>query len=101
LQRLHAVPVRPVRVTGQTGVAGKIRRETNERRPGRIPSGRRTQGCPRLGRLARTSSNIAKMKEEHHDRVRKVKEKKNEKVNTIKIDSIVIYPSIGRGPLYL
>jgi hypothetical protein len=101
LQRLHAVPVRPVRVTGQTGVAGKIRRETNERRPGRIPSGRRTHGCPRLGKPARTSSDIAEMKEEQHDRVGKVREKRNEKVNTIKIDSIVISPSIGRGPLYL
>jgi hypothetical protein len=56
------------------------------------------QGCPRLGRPARTS---AEMKEEQHDRVGKVREKRNEKVNTIKIDSIVIYPSIGRGPLYL
>jgi hypothetical protein len=68
LQRLHAVPVRPVWVTGQTGVAGKIWRETNERSPGRIPSGRRTQGCPRLGRSARTSSDIAEMKEEQHGR---------------------------------
>jgi hypothetical protein len=101
LQRLHDVPVRQVRVTGQTGVAGKIRRETNERRPGRIPSGRRTQGCPRLGRPARMSSNITAMKEEQHDRVGKVREKRNEKVNTIKIDSIVIYPSISRDPLYL
>jgi hypothetical protein len=41
------------------------------------------------------------MKEEQHGRVGKVREKRNEKVNTIKIDSIVIYPSIGRGPLYL
>jgi hypothetical protein len=41
------------------------------------------------------------MKEEQHDRVGKVKEKRNEKVNTIKIDSIVISPSIGCGPLYL
>jgi hypothetical protein len=78
--------------TGQTGVAGKIRRETNECRPGRIPSGRRTQGCPRLGRQARTSSNIAEMKKEQHDRVGKVREKKNEKVNMIKIDSIVDLP---------
>jgi hypothetical protein len=101
LQHLHAVPVRPARVIGQTGVAGKIRRETNERRPSRIPSGRRTQGCPRLGRPARTSSNIAEMKEKHHDRVGKVRGKRNEKVNTTKIDSIVISPSIGRGPLYL
>jgi hypothetical protein len=73
LQRLHAVPVRPVRVTGQTGVAEKIRRETNERRPGKIPSGRRTQGCPRLSRPARTSSDIAEMKEEQHGRGRKSK----------------------------
>jgi hypothetical protein len=58
----------PPRCTGQTGVAGKIRQETNERRPGRIPSGRRKQGCPRLGRPARTSSYIAEMKEEQHDR---------------------------------
>jgi hypothetical protein len=101
LQHLHAVPVRPVWVTGQTGVAGKIRRETNERRPGRIPSGRHTQGCPRLGRPARTSLDISEMKEEHHGRVGKVREKRNEKVNTIKIDSIVISPSIGRCPLYL
>jgi hypothetical protein len=41
------------------------------------------------------------MKEEQHGSVGKVREKRNEKVNTIKIDSIVIYPSIGRGPLYL
>jgi hypothetical protein len=72
LQRLHAVPVRPVQVTGQTGVAGKIRRETKERRLGRIPSGRRTQVCPRLGKPVRTSSNIAEMKEEQHGRVGKV-----------------------------
>jgi hypothetical protein len=32
------------------------------------------------------------MKEEQHGRVRKVREKRNEKVNTIKIDSIVISP---------
>jgi hypothetical protein len=38
------------------------------------------------------------MKEEQHGRVGKVREKMNEKVNVIKIDSIVIYPSIGRGP---
>jgi hypothetical protein len=41
------------------------------------------------------------MKEEQHDRVGKVREKRNEKVNMIKIDSIVIYPSIGRDPLFL
>jgi hypothetical protein len=81
-----------VRVTGQTGVAGKIRRETNERRLDRIPSGRRTQGCPWLGRLARTSSDIAEMKEEHHGRFGKVREDRNEKVNIIKIDSIVDIP---------
>jgi hypothetical protein len=52
----------PPRRTGKTGVAGKIRRETNEHRPGRIPSGRRTQVCPRLGRPAMTSSNNAEMK---------------------------------------
>jgi hypothetical protein len=68
LRHLHAAPVRPVRVTGQTGVAGKIRRETNERRPGMIPSGRHTQGCPMLGRPARTSSDIAEMKQEQHGR---------------------------------
>jgi hypothetical protein len=65
-RRAPCSTVRPVRVTGQTGVAGKIRRETNERRPGRIPSGRRTQGCPWHGRPARTSSDIAEMKEEQH-----------------------------------
>jgi hypothetical protein len=47
------------------------------------------------------SSNITAMKEEQHDRVGKVREKRNKKVNTIKIDSIVIYPSISRDPLYL
>jgi hypothetical protein len=47
------------------------------------------------------SSNIAEMKEEQHGRVGKVRKKRSEKVNTIKINSIVIYPSIGRGPLYL
>jgi hypothetical protein len=31
------------------------------------------------------------MKEEQHDRAGKVREQRNEKVNTIKIDSIVIY----------
>jgi hypothetical protein len=41
------------------------------------------------------------MKEEQHGRVGKVRGKRNEKVNTIKIDSIVISPSISRGPLYL
>jgi hypothetical protein len=41
------------------------------------------------------------MKEEQHGRVGKVREKRNEKVNMIKIDSIVIPPSIGSGPLYL
>jgi hypothetical protein len=41
------------------------------------------------------------MKEEQHDRAGKVREQRNEKVNTIKIDSIVIYPAIGCGPLYL
>jgi hypothetical protein len=41
------------------------------------------------------------MKKEQHGRVGKVRERRNKKVNTIKIDSIVIYPSIGRGPLYL
>jgi hypothetical protein len=101
LQRLHVVLVRLVRITGQTGVDGKIRRETNERRPGRIASERRTQGCPRLGKPARTSSDITEMKQEQHGRVGKVREKMNERVNMIKIDSIVIYPSIGRGPLYL
>jgi hypothetical protein len=98
LQHLHAVPVRPVRVTGQTGVAGKIRRETNERRPGTIPSGRHTQGCPRLGRPAWTFSNITAMKEEQHGRVGKVREKRNEKVNMIKIDSIVIPPLNRQWP---
>jgi hypothetical protein len=44
----------------------------------------------RLGRPARTSSDITEMKEEQHGRVEKVREKMNEKVNTIKIDSIVI-----------
>jgi hypothetical protein len=39
------------------------------------------------------------MKEEQHGRVGKVRKKRNEKVNTIKIDSIVIYLSIGCGPL--
>jgi hypothetical protein len=41
------------------------------------------------------------MKEEQHGRVGKVREKRNEKVNMIKIDLIVISPSIGCGPLYL
>jgi hypothetical protein len=68
LQHLHAVPVIPVRVTGQIGVAGKIRRKTNERHSGRIPSGLRTQVCPRLGRPARTSSDLAEMKLEQHGR---------------------------------
>jgi hypothetical protein len=71
LQHLHAVPVKPVRVAGQTGVVEKIRRKTNERCPGKIPSGQRTQGCPRLARPARTSSDITEMKEEH-DRVGRV-----------------------------
>jgi hypothetical protein len=56
-EELLAVPPhrtgQTVRVTSQTGVTGRIRRKTNERRPGRIPSGRRMQGCPRLGRPAR------------------------------------------------
>jgi hypothetical protein len=103
LQCLHAVPVRPVRVTGQTGVTGKIRRETNERRQGRIPSGRHTQGCPRLGRPARMSSDIAEMKEEQHGRGRKSKGTRNKR-NTIK-DKFDRFDcdisSIGRGPLYL
>jgi hypothetical protein len=34
LQYLHVVPVRPVRVTGHTGVTGKIRRKTNVARAG-------------------------------------------------------------------
>jgi hypothetical protein len=59
----------PPHHTGQTGVAGKIWRKTNERRPGWIPSERRTQGCPGLGRPARTSSDITEMKEEQHVRV--------------------------------
>jgi hypothetical protein len=59
------------------------------------------QGCPRLGRPARTSPNIAEMKEEQHDRVGKVKEKRNEKVNTIKIDSIVIYIPQSVVALYI
>jgi hypothetical protein len=84
LQCLHVVPVRPVRVTGQIGVARKIRRETNERRPGRIQSGRRTQGCPRLGRPARTASDIAEMKEEQHGRRWKSKGTRKKKVNTMK-----------------
>jgi hypothetical protein len=41
------------------------------------------------------------MKEEQHGRVGKVREKRNEKVNTIMIDSIALSPSIGRGPLHL
>jgi hypothetical protein len=67
-KRAPCSAVRLVRVTGQTGVAGKIRRETNESRPGRISSGRRTPGCPRHGRPARTSLDIAEMKEEQHGR---------------------------------
>jgi hypothetical protein len=47
---------------GKTGVTGKIRRKTNKRHSGSIPSGQRTQGCPRLGMPARTSSDIPEIK---------------------------------------
>jgi hypothetical protein len=41
------------------------------------------------------------MKEKQHDRVGKVKEKRNEKVTTIKIDSIVIYIPQSVVALYI
>jgi hypothetical protein len=65
----------PPRRTGQTGASHQSDRCCREdpardqrTSSGRIPSGRRTQGCPRLGRPARTSSDIAETKEEQPGR---------------------------------
>jgi len=58
-------------VAGQTGFAGKPDKDPTNALLGGTLSGRRTWGCPRLGRPGRASSKAIKTKEEHHIEVGK------------------------------
>ena len=63
--------------------SGQPDEDPTNARPGGARRGRRTLGCPRLDRPARTSSNAMKMKEEHHVEIGKarveIKGKNNER----------------------
>ena len=92
--------------TGQTGMVDRSDRSRRgsptriQRTPAREGPrrGRRTLGCPRLGRPARAFSNAIEMKEEHHVEVRKAMVKIKGKVNCVNRLGL---PSIGRGPSYI
>ena len=63
--------VRPVRITGQTGLPvqnGEIQRTLAREGP---RQGKHAQGCSRIGRSPRTPSDIAETKEEQQKRVRR------------------------------